>query len=43
MKIPKLPSIEQAISLLYQGLQAFVDEVEEIIETIINKLREVFQ
>jgi len=43
MKIPKLPSIEQAISMLIQGLQAFANEIEEILELLIEKIRGIFE
>lgn len=39
----KIPSIEEAIMMLYQGLQAFADEMEEIIELIIEKVRGIFE
>ena len=39
----KIPSIEEAIMMLYQGLQAFADEMEEIAELIIEKVRGIFE
>ena len=39
----KIPSIEEAIWMLYQGLQAFADEIEEILGLLIEKITGVFE
>jgi len=39
----KIPSMEEAIWMFYQGLQAFAKEIEEILEVIIEKMRGVFE
>lgn len=38
----KLPSIEDGLSLVYKAMEAFVKELEEMIEKIIDELKERF-
>ena len=38
----KVPSIEEAIFIFVKALQTFEEEVEEFLEALNDKLREVF-
>ena len=36
----KLPSMEEGIAIFIKALEVFAKEIEEFLETIINKLKE---
>lgn len=38
----KLPSMEEAAVLVARALQIFVDEIEDLCQSVVDKLREVF-
>jgi hypothetical protein len=38
----KVPSLEEAAYMVFKGLQAFVKEIEDALEILINKLKEMF-
>lgn len=38
----KFPAMEDWGSILYQAAQAFVKEIEEVLEAIAEKLKEIF-
>lgn len=39
----KIPSMEDGFSLVMHALNAFVKEVEEFLEMIIDRVKEIFQ
>lgn len=38
----KLPSLEEAFNIAIKAIQAFEKEVEEIVEELIKKVKEMF-
>ncbi len=41
-KTMKLPSIEEGLSIIYKAMEAFVKEMEDLIQDFIDKLKERF-
>jgi len=38
----KLPSLEEGLATVIKAIEVFAKELEEILDTIINKLKEIF-
>ena len=39
----KIPSIEEGLMMVYQGLKVFVDQIEELIEYLIEQIKGLFE